>query len=98
MLNVTRTQNTEVTCFKKIAACCAVYMTMDWLDFAVEHMSKWWKALRAFGNDALPYNTVITPFQEYVNRLYIMPSNDSLANIRTASNLQTDYSCEFHSS
>ena len=41
-------------------------MTLDWMDFAVEHMSKWWKVLEWDEDDPLPYQRIISHFERYL--------------------------------
>jgi hypothetical protein len=48
----------------------AVRMTLDWLDFSVEHMSKWWKVTNVFGQeDAIPFHRAVTAFQAYTRSI-----------------------------
>ena len=52
-------------------------MTLDWLDFSVEHMSKWWKVLRVpGGRDPVPYNRTISMFRNYIRNIRV-DENDS---------------------
>jgi hypothetical protein len=41
-------------------------MTVDWFDFAIEHMSKWHKMLSVFQEDAV-YQTAIAKFDRYIS-------------------------------
>ena len=47
-----------------------VRMTYDWLDFSVEHMSKWWKVLGVFDNE-IAYHVAIQSFQNYVKNIRV---------------------------
>jgi Chondroitin N-acetylgalactosaminyltransferase len=42
-------------------------MSLDWLDFSLEHLSKWWKMLRIFETIEV-YNTAIQRFDQYLSR------------------------------
>ena len=48
-------------------------MTRDWLDFSVEHLSKWWKILQALTDVSSPI-----PYQTIVSRLVFYIRNDVL--------------------
>lgn len=55
-------------------------MTLDWLDFSVEHMSKWWKQLDVFGMDSVPFNKAITSFETYARNIEIDEHGSPLKN------------------
>lgn len=40
-------------------------MTLDWFDFSLEHLSKWWKMLQIFNSDQV-YNTAMERFDSYL--------------------------------
>lgn len=40
-------------------------MTLDWTQFSVEHMSKWWKIVE-WDRDPIPHNKIIAQFQKYL--------------------------------
>jgi len=40
-------------------------MTVDWLNFGVEHLSKWWKLTEALTNE-LPFENLIKKLEDYV--------------------------------
>lgn len=78
-LNVNRVRNVEGGCFAVLNQNRGnVYMTYDWLDFAVEHMSKWWKVLGIFKDD-IPYNMVINKFQAHVKKVQRMSTSSERA-------------------
>jgi hypothetical protein len=63
-----------------------VRMTVDWLDFSVEHLSKWWKLLNALEaeNDPIPYNTILSKLQGLLEHFRVpvdkeMPMGATLA-------------------
>lgn len=66
-MNVDGIKTVEDGCFQAFRTNPrAVRMTLDWLDFSVEHMSKWWKVANVFGKeDAIPFNRAVTAFQSY---------------------------------
>lgn len=41
-------------------------MTLDWMQFSVEHMSKWWKILE-WDSNPVAYQAVLAKFQGYLN-------------------------------
>jgi len=46
-------------------------MTTDYLDFSVEHLSKWFKRMRVFEPiGQVPYETLITKLQDYIVQKY----------------------------
>eukprot|EP01084_Bolivina_argentea_P072056 130871_1 len=45
-----------------------VQMTFDWLDFSVEHMSKWWKMTNVFGADMTSFNLITNNLMNYVKQ------------------------------
>lgn len=47
----------------------AARMTLDWLDFSVEHLSKWWKIARIFEESAVPFNKAVTSLQSYTRNV-----------------------------
>ena len=55
-----------------------VRMSEDWMDFSVEHMSKWWKMLKSTDRDDDPVSIqrMIGAFQEYVNQNKGPPISD----------------------
>lgn len=42
-------------------------MTLDWFDFSLEHLSKWWKMLQIFRSDQV-YNTAMERFDSYLGK------------------------------
>jgi hypothetical protein len=56
-----------------------VRMALDWLDFGVEHMSKWWKVLEA-PRDEYPHHRVVRILDQYVQeRIRSIRQHDSLS-------------------
>ncbi|CAB9518882.1 expressed unknown protein [Seminavis robusta] len=44
-------------------------MTLDWMDFSVEHMSKWWKMLEWHNpHQPIPYQRITQQFTEYIQK------------------------------
>lgn len=41
-------------------------MTLDWLDFSVEHLSKFWKNAQVFTPDPVPYKVIMSKLQRYI--------------------------------
>jgi hypothetical protein len=66
-LNITNIKTVEDGCFQAFRQDRdAVRMTLDWLDFSVEHMSKWWKVAQIFNkDDVVPFNRAVTAFSTY---------------------------------
>lgn len=54
-----------------------VRMTLDWFDFAVEHMSKWWKMVDVFEH-AIPYKKIISSFDSYIRSIRIDESSSAM--------------------
>lgn len=54
-------------------------MTLDWLDWSVEHLSKWWKILGIF-EDPVPYNTTITKLNAYIQNIRVDESDTTMNN------------------
>ena len=56
-----------------------VRMTVDWLDFSVEHLSKWWKLLRALDSEhgPIPYNTIMLKLQGLLKNIRV-PANEEM--------------------
>jgi len=48
-------------------------MTVDWMDFSVEHMSKWWKTLKWEHSDPTAYERVTEHFQKYLQEAALYP-------------------------
>ena len=51
-------------------------MTPDWLDFSVEHLSKWWKMLEIFQH-ATVYQSLMQKYQAYLSKAPHYPINTS---------------------
>ncbi|CAB9518881.1 expressed unknown protein [Seminavis robusta] len=43
-------------------------MSLDWLDFGVEHMSKWWKMLEWDKKDPIPFQKITSQFTNYIQK------------------------------
>lgn len=67
-MDVDNIKTVEDGCFQAFwANMSAVRMTVDWLDFSVEHMSKWWKVAGVFDTrDGIAFNRAVTAFRSYV--------------------------------
>lgn len=75
-LDLSRVRNVEAGCFAVFATNRGkVFMTLDWFDFSVQHLSKWWKVL-GVPEDDTPYNMVMSKFQEYIQRVQFPPKNN----------------------
>ena len=66
-VNVSNMNTVEEGCFEVFRTFPkAVRMTLDWLDFSVEHMSKWWKTMDIYGTEGgIPFHRAVTAFQAY---------------------------------
>ena len=51
-------------------------MTLDWLDFSVEHLSKYWKNAQVF-YDPVPFTFITSILERYIQRANLEMSNDS---------------------
>ena len=51
-------------------------VTLDWMDWSVEHMSKWWKTLKWDGDDPIPYNSIMSHFENYLAGASNFPQED----------------------
>ena len=68
-VNVSNIKTVEDGCFQVFRQDRnAVKMTLDWLDFSVEHLSKWWKVADIFDKDAVPFNRAMTALQAYTSK------------------------------
>ena len=67
MLDTDRIKTVEAGCFAVIRSNReSLRMTLDWLDFSVEHMSQWWKVLGVFGDDEIPFQDAVSKFYHVV--------------------------------
>ena len=54
-------------------------MTLDWLDFSVEHLSKYWKNAQVFSPDPVPYAFITGRLERYIQRTNLKTSNHVFA-------------------
>lgn len=65
-VNISNIQTVEDGCFQIFRQDRSVVkMTLDWMDWSVEHYSKWWKVADIFDDDAVPFNRAVTALQAY---------------------------------
>ncbi|CAB9518879.1 expressed unknown protein [Seminavis robusta] len=57
-------------------------MTLDWLDFSLEHLSKWWKMLKIFEFQTV-FDTAKTRFDNYLAKAATFPMEENPSFIET---------------
>ena len=79
-LDTNTIENVEMGCFSVFRPNKSrLRMTLDWMDFSVEHMSKWWKVLDIFKkNNPVPFNTTVSSFQRYVKNIRVDDNDDTM--------------------
>lgn len=66
--NLSNIENVEGACFGTFRERWHLLrMSLDWLDYSVEHMSKWWRILGS-PHDATAWKATTTTFQRYIAR------------------------------